>query len=102
MAKKKDTIVEAQVIKEIRKSLGLPPRSASPHNDKKVIKEAYVTQAKKFNLSTEFLSQKTKKARQKEFESYIEGLNSVAAQLEAANREDADKYSSEFLFYLSL
>lgn len=96
MAKKKDTIVEAQVIKEIRKSLGLPPRSASPHNDKKVIKEAYVTQAKKFNLSTEFLSQKTKKARQKEFESYIEGLNSVAAQLEAANREDADKYSSEF------
>ena len=95
MSKKKSLIVEEQVIQEIRKSLGLPPKSPKSKS-KKVIKEAYRTTPKKFSLSTEFLSQKTKHARQKEFESYVDGLNDIAAQLEAANREDADKYSSEF------
>ncbi len=96
MADKKNSGVEEQVIREIRKSLGLPPRSPSRSKGKKVIKEAYVTQAKKFSLSTEFLSQKTKHARQADFEHHVEALNSVAAQLEAANRDEADKYSSEF------
>jgi len=96
MAGKKNAGVEDQVIREIRKSLGLPPKSPIRAKRKAVIKEAYVTQAKKFSLATEFLSQKTKHARQSDFESHIEALNSVAAQLETANREDADKYSSEF------
>ncbi len=92
--KKKTKLVEDQVVKEIRRSLGLPARKNNPKKD--LIKEAYVTQAKKFSLSTEFLSQKTKTARQADFEGHVEALNSVAAQLEAASRDDADKYSSEF------
>jgi Fe-Mn family superoxide dismutase len=96
MAKNKSSGVEDQVIREIRKSLGLPPRSPTLPRGKKIIKEAYVTQAKKFSLTTEFLSQKTKHARQLDFERHVSALNNVAAQLEAASREDADKYSSEF------
>ena len=38
MSKKKSLIVEDQVIQEIRKSLGLPPKSLSSQK-KKVIKE---------------------------------------------------------------
>tara|TARA_B100000029_G_C17548508_1_gene949300 strand:- start:930 stop:1667 length:738 start_codon:yes stop_codon:yes gene_type:complete len=95
MSGKKKSAVEEQVIQEIRKSLGLPPKSPRSQG-KKVIKEAYRTEPKKFSLGTEFLSQKTKAARQKDFESHVDALNNVAAQLEAASREDADKYSSEF------
>ena len=94
MAGKKKDIIEDQVVREIRKSLGLPTRSSSSKS--KPLREGYVTQAKKFSLSTEFLSQKTKAARQKDFESHVEALNQVAAQLDSANREEADKYSSEF------
>ena len=89
--KKKTKLVEDQVVKEIRRSLGLPARKNNPK--KGLIKEAYVTQAKKFSLSTEFLSQKTKTARQAVFEGHVEAFNSVAALLDAASRDDADKYS---------
>jgi len=94
MSNKKKGGLEDKVVVEIRKSLGLPPRAKI--KNLKPLNEAYVTTAKKFSLTTEFLSQKTKAARQKDFESHVEALNDVSAQLDASNREEADKYSSEF------
>ena len=63
---------------------------------KGVLNEAYVLEPKKFNLQTEALSEATKKARQKEFESYVSTLNRVSAELEGADREAANAFSSDF------
>ena len=62
----------------------------------KKLKEAYVTKAKKFKLPTEFLSDKVKTARQKDFESYVDALNETSARLDTASREDANNNASEF------
>ena len=76
------------VIESIREGLGLPPLSK--------IQEAYVTQAKKFTLSTELLSSKAKQASQQIFETHVEALNDVAAQLDTADRDDANSDNSGF------
>ena len=62
----------------------------------KKLKEAYVTKAKKFKLPTEFLSDKVKTARQKDFELYVDALNETSARLDTASREDANNNASEF------
>ena len=62
----------------------------------KVLGEAYVSQAKKFELRTEFLSEKVKKSRQKDLELYVEALNKVSAELDGADREQANDRSSGF------
>ena len=62
----------------------------------KQINESYVTKAKKFKLSTEFLSDKVKTARQKDFESYVDALNETSARLDTASREDANNNASEY------
>ena len=61
----------------------------------KKLKEAYVTKAKKFKLPTEFLSDKVKTARQKDFEAYVDALNETSARLDTASREDANNRSRE-------
>jgi len=63
---------------------------------KKRLSEAYVTQSKKYELSTELLSEKSKAAHQKMFEKYSTQLNKVSAQLDVADREDANPNYSEF------
>ena len=56
-----------EVRASIRKSLGLPEKQST----EKSLKEAYVAEPKKFQLKTEFLSAKTKKARLNEFQKYV-------------------------------
>jgi len=63
---------------------------------KKKLKEAYVTQSKKYGLSTELLSEKSKAAHQELFEKYSTQLNKVSAQLDVASRDDANPNYSEF------
>ena len=53
-------ITKTDLVRSIRESLGLPPKENSPVR----IDEAYNTQAKKFKLSTELLSSKSKKHHQ--------------------------------------
>lgn len=60
------------------------------------IKEAYVSEPKKFDLRTELLSDRTKKARQADFEQFVESLNSISAQLDGADRDAANDKSSDF------
>ncbi len=61
-----------------------------------LLKEAYVSQAKKFDLRTELLSPKAKSARQKDFEGFVSSLNKISAQLDGADRDGANDKSSDF------
>ena len=61
-----------------------------------ILEESYVTQAKKFDLKTEALSEKTKAARQKDFEGYTEALNEISAQLDTVDRDSANDRKSMF------
>tara|TARA_Y100000593_G_C4222236_1_gene292469 strand:- start:30 stop:725 length:696 start_codon:yes stop_codon:yes gene_type:complete len=82
------TIDKNNIITSIRSDLGL--------NEESTLDEAYVTQARKFNLSTELLSSKTKIAHQEIFDSYVDTLNRVSAELDTASREDANLEDSTF------
>ena len=69
----------------IRKDLGI-----------KKLDEAYVTKAKKYDLPTELLSQKTKNAHQDLLGNYINQLNDTSARLDSADRDLANPNASEF------
>ena len=84
---------ENDLIKTIRKSLGLPSRE---EKKEKALQEAYVTQAKKFDLRTELLSNKNKRAHLELMEGYIETLNQISAQLDAVDRSTVSANYSEF------
>jgi Fe-Mn family superoxide dismutase len=91
MAKKKETKevdLSEDVVNSIREGLGLKPKAG--------LKEAYVTQAKKFNLSTELLSTKSKEAHQKLFEQYVDSLNEISAQLDTVDRDGVNSRDSHF------
>ena len=60
------------------------------------VNEAYVTKAKKYNLPTELLSEKTKKAHQELLADYINSLNDASAKLDSSDRDLANSNNSEF------
>ncbi len=76
-------LIEKQVLKEIKRSI------------KGDLNEAYVTQAKVYELNTELLSQKTKDAHQKILEGHVKKLNEVSSFLDTAERELADINNSK-------
>tara|TARA_B100000131_G_scaffold322823_1_gene378256 strand:- start:10143 stop:10835 length:693 start_codon:yes stop_codon:yes gene_type:complete len=61
-----------------------------------ILGEAYVAEPKKFDLRTDFLSEKAKKLLYAEFESFVSSLNRVSAELDGADRENANNKSSDF------
>ena len=75
-------IDKKELIKSIRKDLKMPEE----------INESYVVQARSYNLPTEYLSQKTKVAHQELLDGYVNSLNQVSAELDVANREEANKH----------
>jgi Fe-Mn family superoxide dismutase len=84
---------EDDLVKTIRESLGLPTKE---ERTEKALHEAYVTQAKKFDLRTELLSNKNKRAHLELMDGYIESLNQISAQLDAVDRATVNANSSEF------
>ena len=60
------------------------------------LNEAYVAEPKKFELQTELLSNATKQAQKKEFEQFVAALNQVSAELDGADRENANNKTSGF------
>jgi len=64
-------------------------------NDK-VLSEAYVAEAGKFNLGTELLSSKTKKAHQELLEGYVKELNDISAKLDGVDKSSANLNNSRF------
>lgn len=92
----KDTKInlsQKDLVKTIRDSLGLPSREEKEESQ---LNEAYVTQAKKFNLRTELLSNKAKRAHLELMEGYIENLNQISAKLDGVDRTQAGVSGSEF------
>ena len=75
--------INNDIVRGIRADLGL-----DKHDE--VISESYVTTAKKYELRTELLSEKTKKSHQELLENYVETLNSVSAELDTAPRDEAN------------
>ena len=75
--------LKKEIVSEIKKSLG------------DNLDEAYVTQAKKYELSTELLSEKTKNSHQDILEAHVKKLNEVSAFLDTAERELADINNSK-------
>lgn len=63
---------------------------------KKPLKESYITQAKKYNLPTELLSDKNKAEHQKLLEKYVASLNEVSTKLDTADLDKANPNHSEF------
>ena len=80
------TNVSKKVLKAIDDAIG----------DRVKIDEAYVSEPKKFDLRTELLSDKTKKARHADFESFVDSLNKISAALDGADRDDVNPKSSDF------
>ena len=64
--------------------------------DREVLSEAYVTQAGKFDLQTELLSSKTKKAHQELLEGYVKELNDISAKLDGVDKASANLNNSSF------
>jgi len=60
------------------------------------LNESYVVQAKKYNLSTDLLSDKNKAEHQQLLEKYVKTLNEVSTKLDTVSREDANLNHSEF------
>ncbi len=78
--------VESIVKQAMDETLGKPVPALS---------EAYVAQPAKFELATELLSPKVKRAKQEDFEATVEALNRTSAELDGADREGlTDKGSS--------
>jgi len=63
---------------------------------KESLNESYVVQAKQYNLSTELLSDKNKKAHQELLNKYVDTLNEVSVKLDTVSREDSNLNFSEF------
>lgn len=71
----------------IREELGL---------ENETLAESYVTQAKKYNLNTELLSDKNKQAHQGLLENYVKSLNEISTKLDTVSKEDMNPNHSEF------
>lgn len=69
---------------------------SSKNNEKPLINEAYVIEPGKFNLNTELLSDKTKKAHQELLESYSKTLNKISSELDGVDKTSANLNSSQF------
>jgi Fe-Mn family superoxide dismutase len=78
----------------IKESLGM--ETSSDADEKQVLEESYVAQIKSFNLPTEFLSEKNKRAHIDLYKEYVETFNRVSAELDAVNRDDANSRDSKF------
>ncbi len=78
---------ENDIKRQIRKDLGIED---GPLN------ESYVTKAKKYDLRTELLSEKTKAAHQELLNNYVDTLNTVSAKLDGVDRSEASLNHSEF------
>ena len=62
----------------------------------KVISEAYVTEAPKFDLKTELLSKKNKAAHQELLEGYVKTLNAISAHLDSVDKDNANLNHSAY------
>jgi len=83
------SINDRELEKVIRETLGLK-------DTKKTLKEAYVLEAEKYNLTTDLLSQKTNTAHQELLDGYVETSNHISAKLDTVDKSVANSNDSAF------
>lgn len=86
-----DDLLKEEIKKTINESL-----EAKGFIEEDSLNEAYVTQTSKFDLKTQLLSDKNKRAHQELLDGYVEKLNKISAQLDGANKEEANLNSSSW------
>jgi superoxide dismutase, Fe-Mn family len=90
-------ILKEEIEKTISESLeekGVIKENICGKVNKEILKESYVTQTSKFDLKTQLLSDKTKKAHQELLDNYVETLNKISAKLDGASKEEGNLNSS--------
>ena len=80
-------ITSKEIIAGIKSDLGI---------DDTKLDEAYVVSDRVFDYRTDAISNQTKQAHQKLLNGYVQALNTVSAELDTANREDANPNDSVF------
>lgn len=80
---------DKEIKKVIRDTLGL-----GEINER--LDEAYVLQAKKYDLKTDLLSRKTIDTHQKLLQGYVETANNISAKLDSVDRTEANANDSAF------
>lgn len=71
-------------------------KTGSKRDNKNVMSEAYVAQSTKFDLKTELLSDKTKRAHQELLDGYVKKLNEVSAKIDGSDKSSANLNNSEY------
>lgn len=84
-----DDLLKEEIKKTISESL-----DTKGFIEEETLNEAYVTQTSKFDLKTQLLSDKNKRAHQELLDGYVETLNKISAQLDGVNKEEANLNSS--------
>tara|TARA_B100000700_G_scaffold325772_1_gene435447 strand:+ start:2394 stop:3077 length:684 start_codon:yes stop_codon:yes gene_type:complete len=80
-------LTSKEILAGIKADLGL---------DNSTVNEAYVVADRVFDYRTDAISNQTKQAHQKLLNGYVERLNTISAELDTANREDANANDSVF------
>ncbi len=83
------TIKNKDIKKIIGETLGLD-------NNHQKVNEAYVSQEKKFDLKTEFLSEANKENHIQLYKDYIKEFNRISAELDGVNPQSANSNGSAF------
>ena len=65
-------------------------------NDSLQLKEAFVSQEKKYDLKTEFLSDANKQNHIELYQNYIKEFNDISVKLDSVNKSEADSNNSDF------
>ena len=85
---------EKEILKVINDTLNADKKTV--REEKKRISEAYVVQAKKYDITTDMLSGKAIKANIEDLNGYVEALNAVSAKLDSVDRSVSNDKDSSF------
>jgi superoxide dismutase, Fe-Mn family len=88
------SISNEEIMQIISETLGTTNQADA--TAKELLSEAYVLQAKKYDIQTDILSQKSLDANIKDFESTIEVVNEISAKLDSSDRASSNSKDSAF------
>jgi len=86
------------LLQDLRADLSKSPKCPKKvrESDDAVVNESYVAEPKPYSQVSEFVSQKTKDAHTKLYQTHVDTLNRVSAELDTAKRSESNPRYSEF------
>ena len=87
-----EALVEKGIDNNKNKNISLETKQINENT----MNEAYVTQTGKFDLHTELLSSKTKKAHKELLDGYVKTLNKISSSLDGVDKSSANLNQSSF------